>query len=171
MQKYNFWFYYQIPNILYGITYYLLFGNLHKKGTDILGITYACMSRSLSCRTHVRHLNIKPCVLPQFLTLQLWIYIPLQVVLFSSFRRHEKKQKARHRVKIVAMFFAQELLCNIHRSNIACRSNLFVSVQALRDSCGYSVIKENITLPHFKHFLAYSWTETGFHSIFNSAVI
>ena len=69
------------------------------------------------------------------------------------------------------MFFAQELLCNIHRSNIACRSSLFVSVQALRDSCGYSVIKENITLPHFKHFLAYSWTETGFHSIFNSAVI
>ncbi|MBO5921604.1 MAG: hypothetical protein J6Q48_04375, partial [Bacteroidaceae bacterium] len=46
-----------------------------------------------------KHLNIKPCVLPQFLTLQLWIYIPLQVVLFSSFRADEKKQKARHRVK------------------------------------------------------------------------
>ena len=41
MQKYNFWFYYQIPIILYGITYYLLCGNLHKKGTDILGITNA----------------------------------------------------------------------------------------------------------------------------------
>ena len=88
-----------------------------------------------------------------------------------TFCADRKYQRTRHRVKIVAMFFAQELLCNIHRSNIACRLSLFVSVQALRDLCGYSVIKENITLPHFKHFLAYSWTETGFHSIFNSAVI
>ena len=88
-----------------------------------------------------------------------------------TFCADRKYQRTRHRVKIVAMFFAQELLCNILWSNIACRSSLFVSVQALRDSCGYSVIKENITLPHFKHFLAYSWTETGSHSIFNSAVI
>ncbi len=59
------------------------------------------------------------------------------------------------------MFFAQELLCNIHRSNIACRLSLFVSVQALRDSCGYSVIKEKITLPHFKHILAFSLNDNG----------
>ena len=45
-----------------------------------------------------KHLNIKPCVLSQFLTLLLWICIPFQVVLFSSFRADEKKQKARHRV-------------------------------------------------------------------------
>ena len=52
--------------------------------------------------------------------------------------------------------------------NIACRLSLFVSVQALRDLCGLALLK-NITLPHFKHVLAYSWTETGFHYIFNSA--
>ena len=129
-----------------------------------------------------QNLCVRPYIWRLFLTLLLWF-----VFLFKSFshctfcadrtngRRLKglkpKYQRTRHRVKIVAMFFAQELLCNIHRSNIACRSSLFVSVQALRDLCGYSVIKENITLPHFKHFLAYSWTETGFHSIFNSAVI
>ena len=84
----------------------------------------------------------RSCILPQFLTFILLPFIQLQVVLISSFRADEKKQKARHRVKIVAMFFAQKLLCNIHRSNIACRSSLFVSVQALRDLCGYSVIKK-----------------------------
>ena len=39
--------------------------------------------------------------------------------------------------------------------NIACRLSLFVSVQALRDLCGLALLK-NITLPHFKHILAYS---------------
>ena len=39
--------------------------------------------------------------------------------------------------------------------NIACRLSLFVSVQALRDLCGLALLK-NITLPHFKHVLAYS---------------
>ena len=39
--------------------------------------------------------------------------------------------------------------------NIACRLSLFVSVQALRDLCGIALLK-NITLPHFKHILAYS---------------
>ena len=41
----------------------------------------------------------RSCILRQLLTFILWIYIPLQVVLFSSFRADEKKQKARHRVK------------------------------------------------------------------------
>ena len=115
--------------------------------------------------------SARPNIVPQFLTLLLWFVFHFMSFSHCTFYADRKYQRTRHRVKIVAMFFAQELLCNIHRSNIACRSSLFVSVQALRDSCGYSVIKENITLPHFKHFLAYSWTETGFHSIFNSAVI
>ena len=42
--------------------------------------------------------TLNPCVLSQFLTFVLWTFIPLQVVLFSSFRADEKKQKARHRV-------------------------------------------------------------------------
>ena len=89
--------------------------------------------------------------------------------LFFSCRRKEAKGSAQS--KNSRNVLCSGIASNILWSNIACRSSLFVSVQALRDLCGYSVIKKKITLPHFKHFLAYSWTETGFHSIFNSAVI
>ena len=55
------------------------------------------------------------------------------------------------------------------QSKFACRSNLFVSILALRDLCGLALLRKNITLPHFKQLLACSWTSTASHSIFDGA--
>ena len=83
---------------------------------------------------------------------------------FLTFHRVKSNKSARHRQNKAQQPFARAVLAST-RSAVVCRSNLFVSVQALRDLCGLALLRKNITLSHFKQFLACSWTSTASHSI------
>ena len=126
------------------------------------------------------------CILPQFLTFTLLLFIHFVVFLSCTLvapkytKRPAQSKNSRNVLRNVdntalshpvrcklrlhcARLYAGGIVdlqansCHVvsTQPNIACRLSLFVSVQALRDLCGLALLK-NITLPHFKHILAYS---------------
>ena len=107
-------------------------------------------------------------ILPQYLPLRLLSFIPFCSLSILTFCRSKSYKNARYGKNSRSVLLLVPHTAST-RSNLVCRSNLFVSVQALRDLCGLALLRKNITLPHFKQFLACSWTSTASHSIFDGA--
>ena len=101
-----------------------------------------------------------PACLPLYLkavfNLTALICIPLQVVLLSSFRADEKKQKTRHRIKNSPTFLCSGISLKYPSVEKLLSFKLFLLIFGAPELTRCCVIEKNITAHLALHVLAYS---------------